>query len=614
MVASVLVKPRSGEPSVPTEGMTTTRNPLAGTVYTETLRGVRCVRLSVLTDETTSPERQREADDIAAGSLNIAFGEGDGLREAVDLDVSASKVSPFDRPALGQWLARPDEFDALVWWRFDRAIRSMSDMHDLAKWAKQHRKMLVFAEGIGGGRLVFDFRNPMDPMSELMMMMLAFAAQVESQSISDRVTGAMAAMRRMPLRWRGGGKPPYGCMPAPMPKEHGGIGWTLVPDPDAVLIIERIVRELLEGKTASAVAIGLNEDQVPSPRDHWAVKQNRAKGGRPGGAKGLIRDAFNWNPTVLTRMLKNPTLLGWKMHQGKPVRDDQGNPIMSTETPIMTREEFDRIGALLGSRSIENGDRTDTDALLLRVIHCDSCGGRMYLNKQKSKKNQAPVYKCNFHARGGNCDAPAHIRGDWVDEHVTAEFLRLVGPIQTKHVVEIPGYDPEPELRATLAEFEEHQKQEGRQKSRHARQAWQERADALDNRIAELETREKVEPRRVVTPTGRTFADEWTAADTASRRAMLIEAGARLDVRRGTRGGWRKLDTSRVDFTMTGELDPAAEGVAVAAADTEAEVNGTDVLPVPGSVARLAETTAEPVHSLAEPAAELVPERAPVLA
>ncbi|WP_406002177.1 recombinase family protein [Streptomyces sp. NBC_00829] len=409
-----------------------------------------------------------------------------------------------------------------------------------------------------------------------------------------------------------------------MPKEHGGIGWTLVPDPDAVLIIERIVRELLEGKTASAVAVGLNEDQVPSPRDHWAMKQNRAKGGRPGGSKGLVKEAFNWNPMVLTRMLKNATLLGWKMHLGKPVRDDQGSPIMHTETPIMTREEFDRIGALLDARSIDNRVRKDTNALLLWVIHCAHCGGRMY--QCKPTRNGAGVndfYKCNSHARGDLCELPANIRADWTDEYVTAEFLRLVGPIQTKHVVEIPGYDPEPELRATLAEFEEHQKQEGRQKSRHAQQAWQERADALDNRIAELETREKVEPQRLVTPTGLTFADEWEAADTASRRAMLIEAGVRLDVRRGTRGGWRKLDTSRVAFTMTGELDPAAEGVAVAAADTEAEATGTDVPPVPGSMARLAETTAEPVHTLAEPVTDpalkhpepvavLVPERIPV--
>ncbi|MFJ9583235.1 recombinase family protein [Streptomyces acidicola] len=577
--------------------MTTTRDPLAGTVFeTETLRGVRCVRLSVLTDETTSPERQREADDIAAAALGIDFGEGDQLREAVDLDVSASAFGPFDRPQLGGWLARPDDFDALVWWRFDRAIRSMAHMHELAKWAKQHRKMLVFAEGIGGGRLVFDFRNPMDPMSELMMLMLAFAAQVESQSIKDRVTGAMAAIRKMPLRWRGS-RPPYGYIPAPMPEEHGGVGWTLVPDPDAVKVIERIVRELLEGRTVSAIAVGLNLDSIPSPRDHWAEKKGRKTGGRTGGVKGNTKDAFLWNPAVITRMLRNPSLIGWKMHNGKPVRDAQGNPVMQTEQPIMTREEFDRIGAVLDARSIDNKERSDTDALLLRVIHCDSCGGRMYLNKQDNRKNQAPTYKCNSHARGDKCDAPANIRGDWTDDYVEAEFLRLVGSVQTTHVVEIPGYDPEPELRATLAEFNEHQEQKGRQKSRHAAAAWQERADALDNRIAELETREKREPQRVVTNTGRTFADEWAAADTASRRAMLVEAGVRLDVRRGTRGGWRKLDTSRVDFHMRGELEPAAEAATATAGDQEAETRN-DAPPAPGSAVRLAEPAPAPVPEL----------------
>jgi DNA invertase Pin-like site-specific DNA recombinase len=597
MVASVLVKGEtSGNALVPTEGMTTTRNPVDGTVFAETLRGVRCVRLSVLTDETTSPERQREADDAIAAELGISFGNGDGLREAVDLDVSASKIAPFDRPALGGWLSRPDEYDALVWWRFDRAIRSMSDMHDLAKWAKAHRKMLVFAEGIGGGKLVFDFRNPMDPMAEFQMMMLAFAAQVEAQSIKDRVTGAMAAMRRMPLRWRGGGRPPYGYMPAPMPKEHGGIGWTLVPDPDAVAIIERIVRELLEGKTVSAIAVGLNADGKPSPRDHWAVKNGRKTGGKTGGVTGNTKDAFNWNPAVITRMLRNATLLGWKMHRGKPVRDAEGNPIMQTEQPIMTREEFDRIGAVLDSRSIDNRERSDTDALLLRVIHCDSCGGRMYLSKPTRKgASVSDFYKCNSHARGDLCTLPANVKAAWVDEYVTAEFLRLVGSVQTTHVVEIPGYDPEPELRATLAEFNEHQEQKGRQKSRHAANAWQERADALDARIAELETREKRDAQRIVTPTGRTFADEWAVADTAGRRAMLIEAGVRLDVRRGTRGGWRKLDTSRVDFHMRGELDPAAEAATATTADQEAETRN-DAPPAPGSVARL----------VSEPAPELV--------
>ncbi|MFE4514434.1 recombinase family protein [Kitasatospora sp. NPDC056783] len=562
-----------------------TRNLLAGTVFAETLRGVRCVRLSVLTDETTSPERQRDACNHVAGELRVSFGEGDTLREAVDLDVSASKTSPWERPELLRWLNNPDTYDALVFWRFDRAIRSMGHMYALANWAREHRKVLIFAEGLGGGRQVFDFRNAMDPMSELQLFMLAFAAQFESQSISDRVTGAQAAMRRMPLRWRGGGKPPYGYMPAPMPEEFGCKGWTLVPDPDAIAVIERIIRELLEGETASAVAARLNADGILSPRDYWAEKMGRERGGKTGGAKGshVVRESFQWTPTVITRMLRSEVLLGWKLHKGVPVRDDQGNPVMCTTEPILTREEFDQVGAILDGRSVNNSERSDTDSLLLRVIHCDSCGGRMYLNAQEGK---TPTYKCNYHARGDACEAPSNVRGDWADEHVEAEFLRLVGGIQTRKTVVIPGYDPEPELKATVAEFAAHLKNQGKQKSKHAAQEWQKLHDALDTRIAELESREKTEPQTIVTPTGRTYADEWATADTAKRRTMLVGAGVRLNVRRGTRGGWRKLDTRRVDFAMSGDLDPAAEELLAVALGVESE-DRNEAPPAQGSRLRL---------------------------
>ncbi|MGG2465099.1 recombinase family protein [Streptomyces sp. RGM 3693] len=536
--------------------MNTTQSAPAGTVINETLRGVRCIRLSVRTDETTSPERQREADDIAAAALGIDFGEGDELREAVDLDMSASKIGPFDRPQLGGWLARPTAFDALVFWRFDRAIRSMDDMYQLAEWAREHRKMIVFAEGIGGGRLVFDFRNPMDPMSELMMLMLAFAAQVESQSISDHVTGAQAAMRKMALRWRGGGRSAYGDLPAPMPKEHGGVGWTLVPDPDAVRVIERIIAALLEGKSPHAIALMLNADGVLSPSGHWKAYKARTKG--TAEADGTETDApkkkpVQWRSQHIVTMLTSPALLGWKMHAGKPVRDDQGNPAMATETPIVTREEFDQIGALLAPKptSEKAPTRKDSAALLLRVIHCTGCGSRMYLNKSSGN------YGCSSYKYGTHYPAPVTIRGTWVDEYVTAEFLRLVGPVQFTRITEIPGYDPQPEIDATTAEFAEHQDQKGRQKSKAAQAEWQRRADALDARLAELETREKTEPRREIVPTGRTFADEWHASDTEGKRAMLIDAGARLDVKRGAKGGWRKLDLRRVEFGITGDLAPA---------------------------------------------------------
>ncbi|MFJ8720960.1 recombinase family protein [Streptomyces sp. NPDC093269] len=541
---------------------------------TTQLRGVSCLRLSVLKDETTSPERQREANQGAAASLSIDLGG----REAVDLGVSASKTTPFERPELGAWLRRPDDFDALVFWRFDRAVRSIDDMHELAKWAREQRKMIVFAEG-PGGRLVLDFRNPLDAMAQLMVTLFAFAAQMEAQAIRERVTSAQAAMRVMPLRWRGS-RPPYGYMPAPL---EGG-GWTLAQDREAVAVIERIIRELLgdpskgvPGKSAAAIAKGLNEDEIASPRDHWSLRQGRETGGKTGGKAGetVVRGRFVWRHSSIKELLTSEPLLGWKMHAGKPVRDSEGAPVMATAEPILTREEFDVIATVFAERSVDNKkpDRVDTVALLLRIIHCEGCGERMYLHRpspSSKSTSKTETYKCGSHTRGQKCAYPAIIKREWAEEYASREFLRMVGALEVTHTRSIPGYEPQPEIDATLAEYEDHQAQQGRQRSSAARAAWQKRADALDARLAELEARERVEPRTEVTGTGKTYEDLWAEADLAGKRKMMHKAGAHLSVKRGTRGGWRKLDERRVDFDVKHPFfAEAADAIVAVAAELE---------------------------------------------
>lgn len=76
----------------------------------------------------------------------------------------------------------------------------------------------------------------------------------------------------------------------------------------------------------------------------------------------------------------------------------------------------------------------------------------------------------------------------------------------------------------------------------------------------------------------------------------IFERGARPGLMRGR-------DTSRLDFTMSGELDPAAEAMSVAAADTEAEARHDDAPPVPGSAVHLTEHAPSwpPWHSLTAP-------------
>ncbi|MFJ8495630.1 recombinase family protein [Streptomyces sp. NPDC094038] len=545
------------------------------------LRGLRAIRLSVLTDSSTSVERQRDAANRSAAALSIDFGEGEGLREAVDLDVSALKFSPFDRPQLGSWLTRPEEFDVIVWWRFDRAIASMSDMHDLAKWAKLHRKMLVFDEGVGNaGRLTFDFSNPMDPMAELMMMLFAFAAQVERLSTKERVTGAHAAIRQMENRWKGG-RPPYGYEPARL---EGG-GWTLKPDPDAVAVIQRIIRDLKgegnvtgRGKSPTAIAVDLTVEGVPTPWQYWAQKKAALRtsemasvpDGAPVADDGDADEEAvptqrrrGWTGTTIRGILTDHAMLGWKTYKGEVVRRTQtGVPVPFTDEPILTRPEFDHVKSIFEMRaqSRQPVERKDTNAVLLGVLLCDHCKGRMYLERRTKAQN----YACQSGNTGRPCDAPSSIKQQWAEEYAEREFLRRLGPLRVLEHILVPGYDPTPEIDETEAEFKAHLAERGKQKSRAAVAAWQERHDALDSRLAELESRPKTEPKTVISETSVTYAQMWEAGDDLERRALLLDCGVVVTVKRGVRGGWRKLDESRVFFDVT------AEWFADAAADMDA--------------------------------------------
>jgi DNA invertase Pin-like site-specific DNA recombinase len=121
---------------------------------------------------------------------------GQVIGTAEDLDVSASTVPPFERPNLGPWLAEPGchEWDALVFWRADRAVRSMADMFALTRWAQEHQKVIVFVSGpFGGDPLTLDMRHTRtDPHVNLILAIIAFAAEVETQAIKERVNNARA--------------------------------------------------------------------------------------------------------------------------------------------------------------------------------------------------------------------------------------------------------------------------------------------------------------------------------------------------------------------------------------------------------------------------------------
>lgn len=509
------------------------------------MRALSAIRLSVLTDETTSPERQRAANKEAMAAIG-AIPAG----EALDLDVSASKTAPFDRLELGAWLGTPERYDAIVWWRQDRAVRSMDDMNALSAWAKDNRKMLVFNEGPGGARLVLDFRNPLDPVTQLMTTVFAFAAQMEAQAIRDRVAGAQAALRSTPLRWRGAW-PPYGYQPRKLPRG----GWTLELDPYAVRIIERMITAVSEGKSWAGIAFDLQRDSVMSPQNYW-----RSRRGKP------VTDS-PWKHSTVRDILTSPTLLGYKLHQRQIVRTADGEPVRASEDAVLTREEWDSLQSVIRTKSPDTAPRRDTvNALLLGVAHCASCGCRMYLSRQGGDRLDA--YKCGSRQRSVDCPGRATVRGDWLDDWAEGEFLRRLGGVKVHETRQVPGSDPRPEIEEVSAELEAHYAKQGTQRSAAARAAWERHAEALDARLAALEALPVVEAHTEFVATTQTYWDAWEAADTAGRREMLLAAGIRAEVSKGGVRGTKSLNTEKVRFRITEEFHAeAADELAALARD-----------------------------------------------
>lgn len=251
-------------------------------------------------------------------------------------------------------------------------------------------------------------------MAELIMLLLAFAAQMESQATAERVTGSRAALRTMG-RWHGG-QPPYGYRAAPNPE---GKGTVLEPDPDAVTVLERIAERLLDGATPHTVARELNADSIPTPKAHYDPSKGRAS-----------KVDSRWRGVDVKRVVTSPAVLGHQTYKGATVRDDAGRPVLAA-VPTIERATYDKVNAALAVLAKpERRQRSDTHALLLGVVYCAGCGRRMY--RVTSAGGRADVYSCHTRSTGHHCHAPASMKAAWVDSYARERFLRVMGRCRSR--------------------------------------------------------------------------------------------------------------------------------------------------------------------------------------
>lgn len=462
-------------------------------------RALLVARISNLTDATTSPESQLQRVRTKA--------EGEGWQvvgEAVDLDVSATKTTPWTRPELGSWLARPDDFDVIVARGIDRLARNVFDFSDLLRWCKENEIRLVTLEPS------IDFS---DTIGQMIATVIAYVAQLEAETVRTRVLGARKHMREVG-RWASG-RAPYGLRLCPHPS---GSGYSLEPDPETAPLVREAVDRFLAGESVHSIAVDWTKRGVPTP---WA-RTKRAS--RTGEAEGK-----EWTARTLYAVLRSPSLRNVIHHEGRIMRDAEGEPRRYGE-PVIDDETWFRIQRTIESRKSERGSNRVGAHPLLGVLLCAVCGERFYSNITGKGVRGYTCRKARNHTP--RCPGGTILAGP-VDEWVEAEFLRLCGRLPAVEVREEVTVDNGAEIedtQAALSELEADRYERGLFKGPAGAERFARLYERLETRLAALQAAPTSGGEITEEYTGRTFAEEWENLDTEGRRDLMLRAGFRVTV------------------------------------------------------------------------------------
>lgn len=443
--------------------------------------------MSRLSDESTSPERQRE---IIEGWASANDHEVVGWAE--DLDVSGA-VDPFDTPALGPWLidAKLHDWDILCSWKLDRIARRAVPLHRVFGLCQDHAKTLV---------CVSDNIDLSTWVGRLVASVIAGVAEGELEAIRERTLGSHRKLRELG-RWPGG-KPTYGYRAQ---ERQDAAGWELVADEHSSSVVARIVDRVMAGDSFDSIARDLTARGEPSPSDHLRQRAGNAVRGHP------------WHRQTLVQLLRSKTLLGYVTHDGVTVRDGEGIPIHKGPA-LLAPERFEELQAALDARTWTKTKRTAKASPMLGVALCGVCESTLHFRCQTTK---AKVYRYYYCPAGHKPQIPAELIEGVVEE----QFLDDIGTDKVREKVFVPAESHQAELDEAVRAVDELTSLLGTITSATMRSRLLGQLSALDSRITNLEQLPARDSRWEYRESPQTYAEAWAAADTEGRRQLLLRSG-----------------------------------------------------------------------------------------
>lgn len=292
------------------------------------------------------------------------------------VDAGLSGRSKEKRPQLNEMLAAADrgEFDVLVIPALDRLARNARDAHE------------IFARLERAGVTIRSLRGEVDTSTatgRLMTGVMASLAEFESNVIGERTRGGKAAAARS-------GRPNGGPRRFGFDQRNG----QLIPRPNEIAVVERIMREAVAGRSQTEIAAGLNAD------GHTTARGKR------------------WNQPQISQLLADPIWVG-------VLRNNQGE--RRVYEPFVPVELWQAVqNTLRGPDGPRAGRASQRFLLGSGLLRCGACGSAMQVKREQKGYGFYEVYICSGRSSGAHPDCPqSAVQRAAVDSAVLAYFERV---------------------------------------------------------------------------------------------------------------------------------------------------------------------------------------------
>lgn len=455
-------------------------------------RAVIYVRISELTDATTSPERQLA--DCQAYAEGRDWEVSDTFE---DLDISGTKdLSKRAGLASALDVVKRGDADVLIVAKLDRLARSLVTFSAVVADLQEHGAVLVsVAEGLDFG----------SPGGRMVANVLATFAQFESESIGARVASAKRHLSEQG-KWPGGRRP-FGWEPV---EHESGKGYVLALHPEEGPILHKMAEAVLSGEPVNAVAADLN---------------------RRGITTAIGKD---WVGETVRKALTKKAMTG---------RDGAER--------LLSDAEYARLQSRL-KRGAPTARRYEGEPVLLSpdVLVCGRCGTEM---RPASREGGTRIYRCAQRPAPGKKGCYLTAKMDAVDDVVASHLVDSFGHLGVSTVSEPEMIDPAAEERAELlermSELEQDRYVRGLFSGDEGAARFQRIYADLEDRLGDLpEPYLDVMETGTTVPTGEGFDEAWKAADVDTRREWITSLVDHVVIDPGT--GGRVFDPDRVTLVL----------------------------------------------------------------